>query len=61
LADQKSILRGKVGPEIEDPNILNHEYLYKPAMLTLQVVQVGQGRPRFTLAKLSDIQLRAAP
>lgn len=58
LADQEGILRGKVGIEIDDPNVLNHEYLYKPAKLTLQVVQVGQGRPRFTLAKLSDIRLR---
>lgn len=58
LADQKGILRGKVGLEIDDPNVLNHEYLYRPAVLTLQVVQVGQGRPRYTLAKLSDILLR---
>ncbi|MEP2774429.1 MAG: hypothetical protein ABJQ29_15625 [Luteolibacter sp.] len=55
--DQKGILRGKVGPDIEDPNLINLGYLYKPATIKLSVVQVGQGRPRYTLAKLEDITL----
>ncbi|MDR1279812.1 MAG: hypothetical protein LBK99_03190 [Opitutaceae bacterium] len=56
LTDQNGILRGKVGPGIEDPNVLNREYLYKPVNITLNVVQVGQGCPRYTLAKLQDIK-----
>lgn len=57
LADQKGIVRGKVSPEIEDSSILNQNYLYKPAILTLSVVQVGQGRPRYTLVNLECIKL----
>lgn len=55
--DQKGILRGKVGPDILDPNEINRDYLYKLATVTLKVVQVGQGRPRYTLTKLTDIQV----
>jgi hypothetical protein len=50
-------VRGKVSPEIEDSGILNQNYLYKPAILTLSVVQVGQGRPRYTLVNLECIKL----
>ena len=60
LLDQKGILRGKLGPEIEDPNVINREYLYKSAIVTFHVVQVGQGRPRYTLAKLDAIRLVAS-
>ena len=57
LTDQRLILRGKVGPDVKDPNVLNREYLYKPAVIELNVVQVGQGRPRYTLTKLDDIKV----
>ncbi len=56
LMDQKGVLRGKVGPEIEDPNVLNQLYLNKPSLVTLNVVQVGQGRPRYTLVNLDGIK-----
>ncbi len=56
LTDQKGVLRGKVGPEIEDPDVLNQSYLYKPAIITLNVVQVGQGRPRYTLVNQGGIK-----
>ena len=59
LTDQNGILRCKVGPEIEDPNVLNREYLYKPVTISLNVVQVGQGRPRYTLATLQDIKVNS--
>ena len=55
--DQKGILRGKLGPDVADPNVINRDYLYKPATVTLNVVQVGQGRPRYTLVKLEDIKV----
>lgn len=57
LSDQKGILRGKVGAEILDVNKINLEYLYKHASITLKVIQVGQGRPRYTLEKLEDVKL----
>lgn len=58
IADQDEVIRGKVGPIIEDEDILklNRELLYKPVNITLHVVQVGQGKPRFTLESLEDIQ-----
>jgi hypothetical protein len=56
VGDGSGVLRGKVGPEIEDADILNREYLHKLVTVKLQVIQVGQGRPRFTLEKLSDIK-----
>ena len=56
--DQKGILRGKIGPEIEDSHIINGDYLGKLVKVTLNVIQVGQGRPRYTLAKLEDIVIK---
>ena len=56
--DQKGILRGKIGPEIEDSHIINRDYLGKLVKVTLDVIQVGQGRPRYTLAKLEDIVIK---
>ena len=49
------IIRGKVGLGIADPDILNRNWLHHAASLTLNVVQVGQSRPRFTLNDLQDI------
>lgn len=56
--DQKGILRGKIGPEIEDSHVINRDYLGKLVKITLNVIQVGQGRPRYTLAKLEDIVIK---
>lgn len=55
--DQKGILRGKIGPDIEDSHVINRDYLSKLVKITLNVIQVGQGRPRYTLAKLEDIKI----
>lgn len=55
--DQKGILRGKIGPSIEDSHVINREYLGKLVGVTLNVVQVGQGRPRYTLAEMGDIRI----
>jgi hypothetical protein len=57
LNDQTKILCGKIGPEIMDATPLNQQYLYKPINVTLRVMQIGQGRPRYTLQKLEDIKL----
>lgn len=46
------VIRGKVAQEIEDPDILNRNFLHKPVSVILQVIQVGQGRPRYTLHSL---------
>lgn len=56
LLDQEGVLRGKVGPEIPDADLLNREYLHKPVNVEFHVIQVGQGRPRYTLLTLDKIR-----
>ncbi|HEY5043764.1 MAG TPA: hypothetical protein VFC44_26255 [Candidatus Saccharimonadales bacterium] len=56
LRDQDGVLRGKVGPDIEDADVLNRDFLHKLVNVKLHVIQVGQGRPRYTLQTLNDIQ-----
>lgn len=55
LADQKGLIKGKVDLSIEDPDVLNREWLHKPVTLKLNVLQVGQGRPRYTLMTMDDL------
>lgn len=55
LADQTGLIRGKVDQGIDEPEVLNREWLHKPVTVTLNVMQVGQGRPRFTLMSLDDL------
>lgn len=57
LANQKGILKGKVDISIDDPDVLNREWLHKAVIVKLSVIQVGQGRPRFTLPSMSAIRL----
>lgn len=55
LADQAGVIKGKVDLAVENPDLLNREWLHKPANVRLGVIQVGQGRPRFTLFGMADI------
>lgn len=57
LADQNGLIKGKVDLAIDDPDVLNRKWLHKPVTVRLNVMQVGQGRPRFTLMDLGDIQV----
>ena len=56
IVDQDVILKGKVGPEIEDADVLNRDFLHKLVKVRLHVIQVGQGRPRYTLPSLASIE-----
>ncbi|MDF3195614.1 hypothetical protein [Pseudomonas sp. 1928-m] len=56
LGDQAGVLKGKVDSAIEDPDVLNRDWLHKPVRVKLNVIQVGQGRPRYTLLSLDAIQ-----
>ncbi|TGV09038.1 hypothetical protein EN816_31550 [Mesorhizobium sp. M8A.F.Ca.ET.173.01.1.1] len=53
-ADQ--ILKGRVGLGIEDPDVLNREWLHKPVKILLNVFQVGKSRPSYILADLESIR-----
>lgn len=55
LADKEGLIKGKVDLGIDDPDVLNREWLHKPVTVRLNVMQVGQGRPRFTLMTLDDL------
>lgn len=52
----EGIIKGKVDKAVADPDVLNREWLHKPTTITLHVMKVGQGRPRFTLMKLDDLK-----
>jgi hypothetical protein len=56
LSDQDGILKGKVDKAINDPDVLNREWLHTPTTVKLSVMQVGQGKPRYTLMKLDDLR-----
>lgn len=56
LSDGSGILRGRLGPEIDDPDCLNRKWLHVPVTVTLNVIQVGQGRPRYSLLSLDNIR-----
>ena len=55
VAQPDLVLRGKVGPEIEDADAINREFLHHPVRVTFHVIQVGQGRPRYMLCQMANI------
>jgi hypothetical protein len=55
LSGQEGLIRGKVNAAIEDPDVLNREWLHKLVTLKFNVMRVGQGRPRYTLMTLDDL------
>ncbi len=57
LSDQEGVLRGKIDSAIDDPDLLNREWLHKPVTVSFNVVQVGNGKPRYTLIELESITL----
>lgn len=59
LSDRGELIRGKVDLAVDDPDRLNQEWLYKSVEAKFNVMQVGQGRPRYTLMNLGDINLSA--
>ena len=55
LADPKSVIKGKIDRAIDDPDVLNRDWLHKPVAAKFHVMQVGKGRPRFTLKSINDL------
>jgi len=55
VSDNEEVIRGRLGPDIEDPDVLNREWLHQPTRVKFNVFQVGQGRPRYTLLSLEDL------
>lgn len=61
VADGSGLIRGRLGPDIEDTASLNKEWLHRPTFVKFNVIQVGQGRPRYTLQSLSDLVPAGGP
>lgn len=57
VSADKAVIRGKIDKSIVDPDALNREWLHKPLNAKFTVVQVGQGRPRYTLVSMNDLTL----
>jgi len=57
IANQNELIKGKIDRSIQDPDILNRQWLHRLAIVKFHVMQVGQGRPRYTLMSLDDIEV----
>ncbi len=55
IASKPDVIRAKIGLDIEDPDLLNRDYLHRPATAVFHVTQVGQGRPRYLIQKLPQL------
>ncbi|MGO4134783.1 hypothetical protein ACEQ6A_09500 [Rhizobium brockwellii] len=56
ISGDDQIIRGKIGLGVEDPDVLNREWLHRPISIGLNIVQVGQSRPTYTLNDLEGIK-----
>ena len=55
VTDDKWVIKGKIGKAIEDADIINRDFLHKKVRVSFHVVQVGQGRPSYTLPSIESI------
>lgn len=55
--DQPTIIKGTIGLDIKDPDILNRNYLHKPVRASIAVTRVGIGKPRYSLLSLDSIAM----
>lgn len=51
LSADGEVIRGKVGPAITDPDVINR-YLHRPTEISVITTQVGNGKPRYVLLAL---------
>jgi hypothetical protein len=52
-----NVIKGKIAPEVDDPDVLLREFYKKLATVKFAVVQVGKGRPRYRLSDTASISL----
>ena len=53
--DSGETIKGKLGADIQDPTVLNKEYLLVPVTVKLKSTQVGQAKPKYMLMDISNI------
>ncbi len=56
VSDQQTIIKGKIGLDIEDPDSLNRNYLHKRVKVMMSITQVGNGKPRYSLLSLDHVE-----
>ena len=54
-SNTNNVIKGKIDVAIEDPGELNRTFLGKHVKTRFTVIQVGHGKPNFTLKKIDDI------
>ena len=54
----KSVIHGKIDFTIEEPEDLNRHWLDKSVKVTFHSMQIGRGKPRYTLKSLDDLSLQ---
>lgn len=55
--DEDRVIRGKFDLNINDPDIVNREWLHKSILIDFTITQVGDSQPRFTIKDLDSIKL----
>ncbi|HCV3139969.1 hypothetical protein WKI25_03490 [Acinetobacter baumannii] len=55
--EEDRVIRGKVDSRIEDPDVINREWLHKAILINIIVTQVGDSQPRYSIDDLENIQL----
>jgi len=53
---ESELIRGRIDRSFAEPDILNRHWLHSPASVTFHFVQVGQGRPRYSLMSLESVK-----
>lgn len=51
----QQIIKGKIGYDIENPEILNIKFLYQRVKVNFSIKQVGNGEPRYSILSIDDI------
>lgn len=54
-SSNQEIIKGKIDASILNPEAINNDYLNKLVKVTFNVVQFGQGKPKYALLSLADI------
>lgn len=52
------VIKGKIDKSIDDPDVLNREWLNANSSVVLTVIRVGEAKPRYHLRDLSNITAR---
>lgn len=56
IAGENVIIKGKIDDGVEEPDVLNRDWLHRAVEVSFLVVQVGQGRPKYILTDLDKLR-----